>query len=943
MPLLKLLAVALYLPVLVRAESCTAATAGLTASNTGSGSTTYYRVTTNAQLLGLSTCTSIDYLWIDRVDCTQSEWCGLQLQSITGKDPWYGRSLYLYSIPSISDMCGVKNVKGALTGGFQVDTMNGLASLDGAEGITSVGVGKSGSSILLYGNPILTSAIALANAEYPAGTLNIQSNTNLECVPSAWPATDGATPQNTIPHGSCPTTPAPTPAPGEGGSSSSGGLPTGGIIGAVAVVALLLACVIKRRRQRGKQQGANVGDGGGQELSVFSAVTKAMSSSFRSSNLSSSRQSSDLSGSFVLNPTSATMTGTLSKKGGGGSSRWGNCFFSINTQTRVLSWQTGKTAKSRLGHMRVEELFKLPERDGKRSHRFDVAGTVVTVAQEQTCQQTIQKRCDELQHAHDALSAGLTAGTVLAAGGSNPGVEQSADAPSTTGGPSIAEQIELAKKAKDTNTLSSDMRLYLAAEQALAAAEQGLAALMRYESGAGEKIIFLSANTDDDRSAWIENLIAGCEGDERPLALHPEYKAEWVVGMLATEINTVEKQLNAGVTAKQFHECEALQRQLDILQVKKSDAEKLQGQFKLAHGAEKQELVTQLEELRLSAKDLAVIEAPSGGGGGGGGGGGVVAGGSAQAVGKQGSADAEIEFGSLSNLGSIEGRSPISDKFVANKMIVGQPAHAAHGLVNFMGISSEREGEIKQQGLKAIRAEFHHLEDTLRVSGSATEKQEAAKHLAIVLYILDEAASELEEKSNDGKSTIVRDEGHDGMRLADFKQHPDAVAAKLEDTHVAALRIYTSQAFGRINWPLRNEEQPHPFAATTLFISEGLKQLRAVHAVGGRATQTNEFWRGMKDLVLTDDFIKNGGTELGCMSTSTKKDIVANYAMSHQPLVFRVISDGFMSCGADISWLSMYPAEKEILYPPLTYLKCVRVTKIKNSAGVIVDVSPHFS
>jgi hypothetical protein len=99
----------------------------------------------------------------------------------------------------------------------------------------------------------------------------------------------------------------------------------------------------------------------------------------------------------------------------------------------------------------------------------------------------------------------------------------------------------------------------------------------------------------------------------------------------------------------------------------------------------------------------------------------------------------------------------------------------------------------------------------------------------------------------------------------------------------------------------------------------------------------------LQDLKLTDDFIKNGGAELGCMSTSTNKDIVANYAMSHQPLVFRVISGGFMGCGAEISWLSMYPAEKEILYPPLTYLKCVRITKIKNSVGVIADVSPHFS
>jgi hypothetical protein len=193
-------------------------------------------------------------------DCTQVAWCGLQLQSITGKDP-YGRSLNLGDAPGISDMCGVKNLKGALPGAFFVSVMNGLVSLDGAEGITSVGVDTTfGKSIYLVSNPILTSAIALANTEYPAGTLKIGINPILECVPSAWPATDEYPAGNTITHGSCPITPG------------GGVLLTGGIIGAVAVVALLIACAIKRRRQRGKQQGANAGDGGGQELSAFSAV-----------------------------------------------------------------------------------------------------------------------------------------------------------------------------------------------------------------------------------------------------------------------------------------------------------------------------------------------------------------------------------------------------------------------------------------------------------------------------------------------------------------------------------------------------------------------------------------------------------------------------------------------------------------------------------------------
>jgi hypothetical protein len=57
------------------------------------------------------------------------------------------------------------------------------------------------------------------------------------------------------------------------------------------------------------------------------------------------------------------------------------------------------------------------------------------------------------------------------------------------------------------------MQLYLAAEQALAAAEQDLNALMRYESAASEKMIFLSANSDGDRSTWTDNLTAACNGE----------------------------------------------------------------------------------------------------------------------------------------------------------------------------------------------------------------------------------------------------------------------------------------------------------------------------------------------------------------------------------------------------------------------------------------------
>ena len=81
--------------------------------------------------------------------------------------------------------------------------------------------------------------------------------------------------------------------------------------------------------------------------------------------------------------------------------------------------------------------------------------------------------------------------------------------------------------------------------------------------------------------------------------------------------------------------------------------------------------------------------------------------------------------------------------------------------------------------------------------------------------------------SNDGQTQQTRDAGHSGIRLADFAKCPEAVKGKLQQEHVAALRIYSSSAYGRINLPLRNSTKPHPCAATTLFVAEALRKLRA--------------------------------------------------------------------------------------------------------------------
>jgi hypothetical protein len=268
-----------------------------------------------------------------------------------------------------------------------------------------------------------------------------------------------------------------------------------------------------------------------------------------------------------------------------------------------------------------------------------------------------------------------------------------------------------------------------------------------------------------------------------------------------------------------------------------------------------------------------------------------------------------------------------ADKFVVGKLISGANHVAAYGLTAYMGINAPRQGQIMQDGLKAIRAEFEK-------SGNETD-------IKLMQYVLDEVALEQEEMTPYGK--VTRDEGHAGMRLEDFAQHQNAHVAKLELPHIAALRIYTSNAHKCINDPLRNGEQPHPFAATTFFLAEAVKKCRAINAVEHLIGDRQEFWRGMKDFELTDDFRLQGGIELGCLSTSSTKGAIDGYAKSEQPLVMCIVSESFMDRGVGVNWLSLYPNEAEVLYPPLTHIKYLKTRAIANSKGIVVYVKPSYS
>jgi hypothetical protein len=185
-----------------------------------------------------------------------------------------------------------------------------------------------------------------------------------------------------------------------------------------------------------------------------------------------------------------------------------------------------------------------------------------------------------------------------------------------------------------------------------------------------------------------------------------------------------------------------------------------------------------------------------------------------------------------------------------------------------------------------------------------------------------------------------------GKTLADFAHHPAAVTAGLKLPHVLALRLYTTAAFRSLNNPLREtatDRRPHNLPVTVNLLKEAVSQLRAVEADLESAAKFIDLWRGLKNMSVAGDFLAMGGTELAPMSTTTSLAVAVQYSLSASSLILKVKTDSFMDRGADLSWVSAFPEEAEVLFPPLTFLQPTGRTMIVEAKGMrimVVEVTP---
>ena len=58
------------------------------------------------------------------------------------------------------------------------------------------------------------------------------------------------------------------------------------------------------------------------------------------------------------------------------------------------------------------------------------------------------------------------------------------------------------------------------------------------------------------------------------------------------------------------------------------------------------------------------------------------------------------------------------------------------------------------------------------------------------------------------------------------------------------------------------------------------------------------------------------------MSTTTDLAVAAQYSASAKSVLFKIVVSNSLQYGAaDLQWLSAFPSEAEVCFPPLTFLK----------------------
>ena len=152
--------------------------------------------------------------------------------------------------------------------------------------------------------------------------------------------------------------------------------------------------------------------------------------------------------------------------------------------------------------------------------------------------------------------------------------------------------------------------------------------------------------------------------------------------------------------------------------------------------------------------------------------------------------------------------------------------------------------------------------------------------------------------------------------------------AGLQEAEVVAVRLYTGPMYLWYNAALRGfppalhaRLEGNRYETTIFCIISGIIKLSRLTEVPA----DRRLYRGLGGIVLPDAFWGSkdgfrGGVETGLMSTTTDRRVAMQYSGKDgkRSTVFEILA-GRVDIGADLSWVSQYPGEKEVPLPSSSY------------------------
>ena len=122
----------------------------------------------------------------------------------------------------------------------------------------------------------------------------------------------------------------------------------------------------------------------------------------------------------------------------------------------------------------------------------------------------------------------------------------------------------------------------------------------------------------------------------------------------------------------------------------------------------------------------------------------------------------------------------------------------------------------------------------------------------------------------------------------------------------------------------------------------------------GRITTAQKLYRGVSGMRLpeqfltADEFDVRGGVELGFLSATSQRSVALEYAASSGTGIVYEIQQSMGDRGADLSWLSQYPHEAEVCFPPVLGLEVLTrpdgtPAKRMEGAVVVVELRPSVA